>query len=276
MRTVPSASAIPCTLWTTSCPRRWNSPSNCATSASLCWRFRSSNARRATTVTPAAITPTESNSAMVKTQKSLERNVTVIPVPARHQQTASLHPLRALSNPARARPNHTPAEARRAARRDSRSRSRVRVRKLLGRRRDRQRSRVQPANRSEIQIENPTSASRGCDDVIRNRTNRASYLRDDGSGIAIGSAESPIPASRAFTAIRSAIACSSESPESYPNTILGEPVICDQRSFAPCASGSRRKQECSAIRPLGEQSSGRLAFFLQNEVDDGGAVDRAG
>ena len=49
-----------------------------------------------------------------------------------------------------------------------------------------------------------------------------------------------IPASRAFTAIRSATACSNASPESYPKTSAGAGAISFTNARAPAASARLR------------------------------------
>src|ERR1700721_2853669 len=73
----------------------------------------------------------------------------------------------------------------------------------------------------------------------------------------LGTAVIQMPASFAFTTMRSATLCSSASAESYPNTMLGEGVICDQSSLARGTSAAVEKRKdvpldhCGSSAPVG-------------------------
>ena len=81
------------------------------------------NARRVTSVTAAATSPTDTTSASVKIKNNLVRNVTfsLLPPPlppahpAKHPPAATPHPAQAASNPSPARSTHTPAATKPAA-----------------------------------------------------------------------------------------------------------------------------------------------------------------
>src|ERR1700727_2910979 len=85
------------------------------------------------------------------------------------------------------------------------------------------------------------SAFAGSGERMGTRTRRTSSFKDLVAGLT--TAVIGIPASFAFTTMRSATLCSSASAESYPNTMLGEGVICDQSSLARGTSAAVEKRK---------------------------------
>ena len=77
-----------------------------------------------------------------------------------------------------------------------------------------------------------------------------------------------------LTTIRSAIICSSASPESYPNTIWSEAWICGHSSSAPDVSASVVNKKCGVTDHGG--SSPRSFAFYQHHREQFVRLGRAG
>ena len=212
------------------------------------------------------------------------------PYPTTHPRVANSRPGPALSNPARARSNHTLAATKPAAPRDKCSTPPAAAYRCPPAKQPRE-TRRPPRPRAapnKIRARKSFSATPGKGEVIRHRTNSTSTCvacpaapRDFSAPAlapGIACARTDIPASFAFTTIRSATLCSSGSAESYPNTKALDGAICFQSSFACSRSaGDRRgsrKQKCRPARPLRQQPARSLPSLLQNKIHNRHAVNR--